>query len=212
MKEIVYNEKQSAILDVAEELFSSNGYQGTAIRDIAEKANVNIAMISYYFGSKEKMLQALFGRGSQHFKSLQDELLANKSLNGLQKIELFIENRIEKVFLRHKFFRIMICEQMIDKNLEINKMVNAGRQSSVQLIKSILKEGKKDGTINNEADPLLIHNTIIGVIVQTILGKDFYISYHKLNMNESEAIQTHMKKKLSIQIKTLIKNLITNEN
>ncbi len=49
-----YNEKQLQILEVAEKLFAANGFDGTSIRDIASEAEVNIAMISYYFGSKEK--------------------------------------------------------------------------------------------------------------------------------------------------------------
>ena len=49
-----FNEKQLEILQVAEQLFAEEGFDGTSVRDIAKKANVNIAMISYYFGSKEK--------------------------------------------------------------------------------------------------------------------------------------------------------------
>ncbi|HNO01068.1 MAG TPA: TetR family transcriptional regulator, partial [Chitinophagaceae bacterium] len=40
----------------AEKLFAEKGYNGTSVRDIAEKAGINLAMVSYYFGSKEKLL------------------------------------------------------------------------------------------------------------------------------------------------------------
>lgn len=33
---------------------SKKGFEGTSVRDISAKANINVAMISYYFGSKEK--------------------------------------------------------------------------------------------------------------------------------------------------------------
>ena len=52
-------DKKEHILIVAERFFGENGFDGTSIRDIAQKANVNLAMISYYFGSKEKLLEAL---------------------------------------------------------------------------------------------------------------------------------------------------------
>lgn len=48
-----FNDKQIEILLVAEKLFSEHGFDGTSIRDIAKEANINIAMISYYFGSKK---------------------------------------------------------------------------------------------------------------------------------------------------------------
>ena len=53
-----FNEKQIEILHVAEKLFAEVGFDGTSIREIAKIANINIAMISYYFGSKEKLLEA----------------------------------------------------------------------------------------------------------------------------------------------------------
>ena len=52
-------DKREHILAVAEKLFGDHGFDGTSVRDIAQHANVNLAMISYYFGSKEKMLEAL---------------------------------------------------------------------------------------------------------------------------------------------------------
>ena len=52
-------DKREHILIVAEKLFGDHGFDGTSVRDIAQHANVNLAMISYYFGSKEKMLEAL---------------------------------------------------------------------------------------------------------------------------------------------------------
>ena len=46
-----FTEKQIKILDVAEELIAKKGFDGTSVRDICTKANINVAMISYYFGS-----------------------------------------------------------------------------------------------------------------------------------------------------------------
>ena len=55
-----FTEKQIHILDIAEELIAKKGYEGTSVRDICSKANINVAMISYYFGSKEKMMSYLY--------------------------------------------------------------------------------------------------------------------------------------------------------
>jgi len=51
-----FNDKQIQILQVAEALFEEKGINGTSIRDIAKEAKINIAMISYYFGSKKQLL------------------------------------------------------------------------------------------------------------------------------------------------------------
>ncbi len=46
-------------MDSAELLFSQKGFDGTSVRDIAEAAGINTAMISYYFGSKEKLMEEI---------------------------------------------------------------------------------------------------------------------------------------------------------
>ena len=51
--------KREQILEVAEELIAENGFSGTSVRALAAKAGINVAMISYYFGSKEKLFEAL---------------------------------------------------------------------------------------------------------------------------------------------------------
>ncbi|NSL51311.1 forespore capture DNA-binding protein RefZ [Calidifontibacillus erzurumensis] len=48
------------VFDAAVSIFNSKGYNGTSVREIAEKANVNIALISYYFKGKKGLLEELF--------------------------------------------------------------------------------------------------------------------------------------------------------
>ncbi len=44
------------MLDAAVRLFHTQGYDGTSVRDIATKANVNVALVSYHFGGKKGTL------------------------------------------------------------------------------------------------------------------------------------------------------------
>jgi len=50
------------ILDTAESLFSNHGYAATSIRRIANRANVNPALVHYYFGNKKALLQEVMER------------------------------------------------------------------------------------------------------------------------------------------------------
>jgi AcrR family transcriptional regulator len=50
------------ILNIAEEEFAANGYDGTSLRVIADRAKVNQALIRYYFGSKDGLYTAIFLR------------------------------------------------------------------------------------------------------------------------------------------------------
>ena len=53
------------ILDAAEALFANLGYAGTTLREVAHEAKVTQALISYYFGSKYGLFEAVFLRRGQ---------------------------------------------------------------------------------------------------------------------------------------------------
>lgn len=50
---------RSAILKVAERLFAQQGFQCTTLRQIAAKSGANGALVSYYFGGKEGLWDAV---------------------------------------------------------------------------------------------------------------------------------------------------------
>ncbi len=49
------------ILDAALDLFGERGLTGTTVRDIAGRAKVNVAAISYHFGGKDELYRAVAG-------------------------------------------------------------------------------------------------------------------------------------------------------
>jgi len=50
------------ILDTAENLFATNGFDGTSLRSITGDAHVNLAAVHYHFGSKEALIRAVIAR------------------------------------------------------------------------------------------------------------------------------------------------------
>lgn len=56
------NDTRERILDAAERLFMTHGYDGTSMRQITGEANVNLAAVNYHFGSKESLMQEVFRR------------------------------------------------------------------------------------------------------------------------------------------------------
>lgn len=51
-------ETREAILDAARELFAAHGFEATTLRAVAERAGVDVALCSYYFGSKAELFAA----------------------------------------------------------------------------------------------------------------------------------------------------------
>lgn len=61
------------ILNVAEQLFATNGYDATSVREIVNAASVTSPMLYYYFGSKEDLLKTLLTERIQSFEKRIDD-------------------------------------------------------------------------------------------------------------------------------------------
>lgn len=65
------------ILDAAEELFAGHGYDGVSTRAITELAGVRLNLLSYHFGSKERLFQAVIDRRLEVISGRREAALAS---------------------------------------------------------------------------------------------------------------------------------------
>ncbi len=64
-----------AILDAAETLMSERGFNGVSLRAICSEAGVNLGSFTYHFGTKEKLLRAIYERHTRPMNARRAELL-----------------------------------------------------------------------------------------------------------------------------------------
>ena len=63
------------LLDAAEQLFAQRGFHGVSLRDITQMAGVDVALVSYHFGSKRALFAAVFERRAEVLNEERLELL-----------------------------------------------------------------------------------------------------------------------------------------
>lgn len=80
------------ILDVAEELFMSKGYEHTTMADIVGGlGGLTKGAVYHHFKSKEEVFEAVFERANEPLVARTREILADRSLSGLEKIRALDE-------------------------------------------------------------------------------------------------------------------------
>lgn len=67
---------RTRILSAAARLFAERGMAGVGLREITAAAGTNLAAVNYHFGSKEKLLEALFLRRARPITEARMRLLA----------------------------------------------------------------------------------------------------------------------------------------
>jgi AcrR family transcriptional regulator len=207
-----YNEKQLQIIATAERLFATKGYNGTSVRDIAEDAGVNVAMISYYFGSKEKLMQAVFEERTSHIITRIEELLQDDSLSPLEKVFALIDDYVARILHKQQFMKIMLVEQMFEKNTVVTDSINIMKKRNGEFIEKLIKDGQKKNAFKNNIDSVMLMSTLVGTLMQMFINKDYYRFYNNLEAMPDEEYEQLYKKKMIDHTRNVIQLILTNEN
>jgi len=69
-------ETKTKILDAAEWFFAEMGFHATSLRQITERAGVNVASVNYHFGSKESLMDAVLLRRLEPLNAIRMAQLA----------------------------------------------------------------------------------------------------------------------------------------
>ena len=206
-----FSEKQIQIIQTAEKLFAERGYDGTSVRDIADDAGINVSMISYYFGSKEKLMEALFELRIGSIHSRVEHLLNNDSLSPIDKVNLLIDEHIDRVMETQCFSKIMVGIQVTSKTPAILKAANDLKVRTAKLVNELIKDGQKKGIFKKKVDVVLMLNTMVGTTNQTLMSEQLYRGFNNQPDMPDAEFKLILKRKLSIHIKTLFKAILTNE-
>jgi AcrR family transcriptional regulator len=206
-----YNDKQVQIMETAEVLFAEKGFNGTSVRDIAEKAHVNLAMISYYFGSKDKLLESLFDYRGEHIKLKLESMVEDKTLGSFEKLDLLIDHYIEKIMNQQCFSRIMVREQVVNHTGITAELITQMKKRNQEIISKLIHQGQKKGEFKRNIDIPLMMATLVGTAGHIIATQPYYREINHLQSMSDEEFQKHIKKKLSQHLKKLFKAILTNE-
>ncbi|QKJ64336.1 TetR/AcrR family transcriptional regulator [Flavobacterium sp. M31R6] len=204
-----FNEKQIQILHVAEKLFAEKGFDGTSIRDIAKEAKINVAMVSYYFGSKEQLLESIILNRVTDIK-LQLDILTLEDLNPLQKIQKLIELYIDKINSNRCIYKIMHFEFSSSQRVINLQAFTDLKKGNLKSIESIIQDGQEKGIFRKDIVIPLLTTTILGTYFHFHLNRPFYENL--LDLKTEEEYNTYIKTTLTMHIQQTIKALLTYES
>lgn len=207
----VISEKHVFILHKAEELFAKKGFDATTVRDIAKAAHINLAMISYYFGSKDKLLEKLFAYRMSIITEDLQRLFENQSLSPLQKLQTFVEEYIARVFRKQDFYKIVLCEQIINNNPKVIELMQEWRMKNLKLVELIVKQGQDQEVFSTDVDVHLLLNSIVGTVIQTVINKGVYKEPGKNIKSADKAFDDNLKQKLLVYLNNLLKAILVYE-
>ncbi|WP_259066050.1 TetR/AcrR family transcriptional regulator [Mucilaginibacter sp. X4EP1] len=204
-------DKKDHILDVAERVFSDLGFDGASTRMISGEAGVNMAMLNYYFGSKEGLFLAVFERKISSFQALLQNI-GNESIDAWDKLAKCIDNYVDRIIVNNCFQKLINRELSMSKRSELSDKITEMVMINVWEIAKILEEGVKNGQFFKDVDVQLAIATIFGTknyiinapnISSTLLGHD---------IKDEKYLEERLKPRVKTYMKRLLKAYLVNDN
>jgi AcrR family transcriptional regulator len=205
-------DKKDHILDVAEKVFAELGYDGASTRLISGEANVNMAMLNYYFGSKEGVFLAIFERRISSFQSVLLSIGNDDSINAWEKLDKYIESYVDRVVNNNCFHVMLNREISKSKKTDLTDQIPGYIMKNVTVFQDIIDNGIKSGEFNKDVDSQLLVATIFGTknyIVNTPHISSLIIGYDVMDKDNQDE---KLKPRLKTYLKKLLKAYLVNEN
>lgn len=178
---------KNKIMKVARTLFAEHGFEGAKTRQIAEKAGCNVAMIGYYFGSKEGLLDAIldnyfqeavqvYARFDKHTEDLSKEFPEFKDAEVRQFCKALIEFGTY-AFANREIHQIMIRDAMGGGKLLLNALVK-NDYGVVPLIHQKLRHFMAEKKIPEDTDVHVVGFTLISSVTSSCISTQVATKIH----------------------------------
>lgn len=144
-------ERKNELIDAAEELFSTVGYDKTSVSDIVKKVSVAQGTFYYYFKSKEDIFMAIFTRSSEKLLLEMNEKLKEKNIDALEKliivIKLYVESKERSVISKHKLVEALHNDENTSLHYKVIVVEIATKRA---MLTDIIKQGIAEGIFHTD--------------------------------------------------------------
>ena len=138
------SDKRQKLLEVAEQLFAKHGFEAVSVRQLAAEAEVNLAMVSYYFGSKDGLFQELLKYKFPKTRTILEEL-AQSDIHPWEKLTRTIDLYVDKFFHGRAFHRVIMREISLQQRPEHVTLIREHLTRNQEIIRGFILEGQQKG-------------------------------------------------------------------
>ena len=192
---------EEKIKEAARKVFQKKGYAGTRTRDIADEAGVNLALLNYYFRSKEKLFDLIMGETMQLFFQSMKGLINNEDTTLDEKLQ-DLTNRYIDLLSTQPELPIFILNE-----IQMNPKGLSERMGLQQVVigSFILKQFRNDLNIEDIPDSALLQLiiNIIGMMVFPFIGKPLLKEIFNLSDEQFQAMMNDRKKMIPIWVQAM---------
>lgn len=190
---------EEKILISAARVFTEKGYAGTKTRDIAEEAGINLALLNYYFRSKEKLFEQVMKVKLAVLFGQVVPIVSNPGTALEEKIDLVSEKYFE-ILSKNPNLPLFILSEIQKKTSNIASSLPVDKVLRNSVLLKQIRERKPD------LDPLHVLVNFLSMTVFPFVAKPVLHQFKIMNDGDFERFVAERKKLIPQWIKMILNN------
>ena len=159
---------RARILQAAADLFAEDGYKATSVRRICEAARVNVAMVNYYFHSKEELHLAAFDHARALARASAADVAAASAqaqLPPVEQLRLAIEALVSDMLRPGpaSLFSRLVARELIEPTAAIHKLAERNVRPQHALFTQLIR-----GVVGTAMPGEVVQKCVFSVIGQAV--------------------------------------------
>lgn len=130
-----HDERKNEILDAAEKLFMTKGYEKSTVNDILNELSIAKGTFYYYFKSKQEVLEEIVSRYADNVLNRVYEIINQNNVDPLEKLmRAFMSMQIRSHVSEEMMEELHKSENALLHQKTLNKMIAAMAPALVKII------------------------------------------------------------------------------
>ncbi|OUW18765.1 MAG: hypothetical protein CBD18_02100 [Opitutales bacterium TMED158] len=149
------------LLDAATELAVEQGFEACGLREIATRAEVSPAMISYYFGDRDGLYEAMFGRAFERVSEKVAAVMADPLRSGSDRIDDLVAIQVKAIAADPWLPKLVMREVLARNGSPMQEFVSdAVAKGPLQMMVDWIEQEQERHEIRSDYDPRMLAMTI----------------------------------------------------
>ena len=209
MKEKTEIEKNASteekIKEAARKVFTQKGYAATRTRDIAEESGLNLALINYYFRSKENLFDIIMVENIQLFMHSIADILNDRDTTLKEKISVLIGHYID-MLMRNPQMPIFILNEINTNPGKLVEKIGLNiKHDDLFIVQQWKEVAKKNGL---KINPIHIVMNVVGMTIFPFMGGPLLRNRTGISMEEFNVLMEERKTLIPVWIGAILKSSV----
>lgn len=204
LKKKIDQTTEEKIKIAARKLFTRKGFAAVKTRDIAEEAGINLALLNYYFRSKEKLFKLIMEESFLQFVKGIAEQFNDENTNIDEKIEKLVESYID-LFSQYPDLPLFILSELREHPDAFSSRVDAVTGISRSVFVKQIREAMKNG-VYPEMHTFHFLANMMSLIVFPFIGSPMLMKITDISVKQYQEMIQERKIMIPIWIKAMLKS------